>query len=76
MLKHPEPKVLIAAFADNGINLELGVWVKDPEEGRTNLRSDIYHAAWREFQAQGIEIPYPQREVRLLANGAAAAQHS
>jgi small-conductance mechanosensitive channel len=66
--------VLIKAFAENGIDLELHAWVKDPEEGRANLRSDIYYAVWREFQAQGIEIPFPQREVRLLAAGDAAAQ--
>ena len=29
------------------------------------MRSDIYRAVWREFQTRGIEIPYPQREVRL-----------
>ena len=66
VLKVPAPKVLIRAFADNGIELELGVWVNDPEEGRANLRSDIYCTVWREFQAKGIEIPYPQREVRVL----------
>ncbi len=75
-LKNPAPKVLIAAFADNGINLELGVWVKDPEGGQSNLRSDIYYAVWREFRAHGIEIPYPQHEVRMLGDGAAAAQQN
>jgi hypothetical protein len=30
------------------------------------MRSDLYFAIWREFKAQGIEIPYPQREIRLL----------
>jgi small-conductance mechanosensitive channel len=76
VLQDPRPKVLIKAFADNGIDLELNVWVKDPEEGRTNLRSDIYYAVWREFQAKGIEIPSPQREVRLLAAGGTAAQQN
>jgi small-conductance mechanosensitive channel len=70
-LKERAPNVLITAFADNGINLELGVWVKDPEKGRANLRSDIYRAVWREFQSKGIEIPYPQREVRLVGDGGA-----
>ncbi|MEK7877357.1 MAG: mechanosensitive ion channel domain-containing protein [Pseudomonadota bacterium] len=65
-LKDPAPGVLITAFADNGINLELGVWIKDPEQGKAKMRSDIYHVVWRDFQARGIEIPYPQREVRLL----------
>jgi len=65
-LQDPAPGVLITAFADNGINLELGVWIKDPEEGKAKLRSDIYRVVWREFKAKGIEIPYPQREVRLV----------
>ena len=65
-LADPPPAVLIKAFADNGIDLELAVWVEDPEQGKTNLRSDIYYGIWQEFKAQGIRIPYPQREVRLV----------
>ncbi|MCE9642345.1 MAG: mechanosensitive ion channel [Betaproteobacteria bacterium] len=65
-LADPPPVVLIKAFADNGIDLELAVWVEDPEQGKTNLRSDIYYGIWREFKARGIVIPYPQREVRLV----------
>jgi small-conductance mechanosensitive channel len=66
VLKNPKPQVLIRAFADNGIELELGVWVKDPEDGRGNLRSDIYRVVWQEFKVHGIEIPYPQREIRVI----------
>jgi len=65
-LADPPPKAFVMAFADSGINLELGFWVGDPEEGVQQLRSDINLAIWRTFQAGGIEIPYPQREVRLL----------
>ncbi len=65
-LADPPPAVLIKAFADNGIDLELAVWVEDPEQGKTNLRSDIYYGIWQEFKARGIGIPYPQREVRLV----------
>ena len=72
-LPTPEPRVAITAFADNGINLELGVWISDPELGGAALRSDIYYAIWREFKAHGIEIPYPQREVRMLGGAPPAA---
>jgi small-conductance mechanosensitive channel len=65
-LQVPAPGVLIMAFADSGINLELGVWISDPEQGKAKLRSDIYGVVWREFRAKNVEIPYPQREVRLL----------
>ena len=59
--------------AENGINLELGIWIIDPELGGAALRSDIYYAIWREFRARGIAIPYPQREVRMLGGAPPAA---
>jgi small-conductance mechanosensitive channel len=66
VLKDPAPGALITAFADSGINLELGVWIEDPDQGIGGLRSDLYAEIWRAFRQQGIEIPFPQREVRML----------
>lgn len=66
ILSEPGPKAFVVAFADSGINLELGFWVGDPEEGTLQLRSDINLAIWRAFQSAGIEIPFPQREVRII----------
>ncbi|MFA7318308.1 MAG: hypothetical protein WC029_12240 [Sulfuricella sp.] len=40
--------------------------MKDPEEGQMNLRSEINLDIWRRFQQAGIEIPYPQRVIKLL----------
>lgn len=72
VLREPAPGVLIKAFADSGIDLELelAVWVEDPEQGKTNLRSDLFYGIWQEFKAHEIVIPYPQREVRLLSDSA------
>jgi small-conductance mechanosensitive channel len=66
VLADPPAKAFVMAFADSGINLELGFWVGDPEEGTQQLRSDINLAIWHAFQTAGIEIPFPQREVRIL----------
>ena len=55
-----------ALISDSGIELELGVWIADPAQGTGPLRSDINLAVWRGFRAAGIEIPYPQREVRVV----------
>ncbi len=66
VLAEPEPMVFLKEFADNGINLELGFWISDPEEGQIGLRSAINMEIWREFQNNSIEIPFPQREVRLI----------
>jgi len=58
----------LKAFGENGIDLEMSIWINDPEEGQLNLRSDINLEIWRQFQAAGIEIPYPQRDIRIIGN--------
>jgi small-conductance mechanosensitive channel len=66
VLKDPEPLTYVVRFADSGIDLELGFWIGDPEVGQLSIRSDLNLAVWRSFQAEGIAIPFPQREIRLL----------
>jgi len=71
--KQPPPVALLKQFGESGIDLELYVWIADPEAGTANLRSDLYLDLWRAFREHGIAIPFPQREVRLL-QGPPAAQ--
>jgi small-conductance mechanosensitive channel len=66
VLGDPAPKVFLTQFTDSAINLELGFWIDDPEEGKGNIVSDVNFVIWRAFKAHGIVIPFPQREVRLL----------
>lgn len=70
VLKDPEPSVHIKGFDENGIDLNLDVWIADPEEGSSGLKSDIYLEIWRSFMQHSISIPYPQREIRILADQA------
>lgn len=67
VLKQPEPRAFLAGFGDNGINLRLGCWIADPQEGTLAITSDINIEVWRRFKAAGIGIPYPQREIRMLS---------
>ena len=67
VLADPETKVYLRSFSDNGIDLEMGIWIDDPEEGQLNLCSDINMEIWRKFQASGIEIPYPKRDIRIIS---------
>ncbi len=61
------PVVNVLQFADNGIDLELAVWINDPENGQGNLKIGAEHrASGRRFADNGIRIPYPQREVRII----------
>jgi len=66
VLKNPEPTAQVLQLADSGVDLELGFWIEDPERGSQNVRSDLSVALLAAFKARGIEIPYPQREVRLV----------
>jgi small-conductance mechanosensitive channel len=66
VISDPKPGVNLLAFADNGISLELSVWIEDPEIAQAVLRSDLNLAIWRAFRQAGIEIPYPQREIRIV----------
>lgn len=59
------PKVQIASFGDNGINLNLVIWISDAQDGQNNLISDLNWSIWRAFREHGIEIPFPQRVVHL-----------
>jgi len=69
------PLVQVLGFADNGINLELAVWINDPENGQGNLKSALNVGIWKMFQAHGIKIPFPQREVRLLGTSTAGTEN-
>ncbi|MDR2174254.1 MAG: mechanosensitive ion channel [Burkholderiales bacterium] len=60
------PTATVVDFGDSGINLLLGFWVRDPENGQGTLKSNISLRLWDLFTQHGIEIPFPQREVRLL----------
>lgn len=66
VLTDPAPAAFLALFADSGIEYELGVWINDPHNGKLGVQSDLNRAIYRRFKEAGIEIPYPQREVRVL----------
>ena len=66
VLAEPGPKVFLAQFAESAINLELGFWIGDPEEGRGNVLSDVNFAIVDAFRRHGVQIPFPQRDVRIV----------
>lgn len=70
VLKSPAPGALLSDFAPDGLELTLGYWIADPENGTGNVRSDINLAIWRAFQANGIGVPFPQRVIRVVNDSA------
>jgi small-conductance mechanosensitive channel len=65
VLKYPEPTCLLTGFGDSAINLELRIWINDPENGVGNVKSQVFLKLWDGLKAGGIAIPYPQHDVHL-----------
>ena len=64
VLQDPPPKVQFLEFADWSKNFRLLVWTNRPRLHR-QIRSDINYRIEKLFRDAGIEIPYPQTELRL-----------
>lgn len=68
VLRNPAPRVQFTAFGDSSLDFLLYVWVDNVNFGLPT-DSDIRFAINRRFREEGIEIPFPQREVRILTGG-------
>ncbi|MFL9711115.1 mechanosensitive ion channel family protein [Methylobacillus sp. Pita1] len=71
VMKDPAPDAKLVGFGESGIDLNLTVWVPDPENGAGDIPSTVYLNLWDEFKARGISIPFPQREVHVFGHGLA-----
>jgi len=73
VLSEPSPSVQLSLFGADGLELTVVYWIADPENGTGNVRSEVNLALLGALNAQGIEIPFPQRVVHHLGPAAAAA---
>ena len=69
VLQTPAPAVQLAALGDSALQFEVYCIVADVAN-RGGIRSDLYFAVLRRFRAAGIEIPFPQSEVRIVHDAA------
>ena len=60
------PVCHIVGFGDSSVDYVLRFWIEDPTGGLTNIRGNVFLALWDAFHENGISIPFPQREVRML----------
>lgn len=64
-LKEPAPRCLLRGFGDSSVNLEVGLWITDPENGLWSVQSEVFLAVWDRFKDHGIEIPFPQQDLHI-----------
>ena len=66
VLSSRPPVCHIVGFGDSSVDYILRFWITDPSGGLTNIRGNVFLALWDTFQENGISIPFPQREVKML----------
>lgn len=65
VLKDPEPRVFFTAFGDDGLLFELRAWSSSLIDRKGRLISQLNFAIYDRFQREGIEFPFPQRDLHL-----------
>ena len=65
VLDDPAAKCLFIGFGESSIDLQVRFWIADAHNGVTNVKSAVLLRIWERFKEEGIQIPYPQRDLHL-----------
>jgi small-conductance mechanosensitive channel len=69
ILSSPPPNVLILSFSETAIELEVRFWIADAQNGVHNVKSEVLYEVWKLFRQEGIQIPYPKRDLYVRSSG-------
>lgn len=68
VLQEPEkPDCELRGFGDSGVKFAIEFWVDGLDDGANKFSSDVLFLVWDALKENGIKIPYPQREVRIIS---------
>ncbi len=62
--REPAPAVQVRGFGDFAMNYDVKIWIDDFEQHNV-IASDARRRIWYAFRRQGIEIPFPKRDVTM-----------
>ena len=68
VLNNPAPSVWLSGYGESSVDFIIHCWIEDPEVGVGNVRSEVLKKLWWLFQENGVEIPFPQRDLNLRDN--------
>jgi small-conductance mechanosensitive channel len=71
VMSDPEPVCWFEAFGESSLDFSLRYWIADPDNGIINVRAPVMLALWDAFKREGIDIPFPVRDVRMRHVGPA-----
>ncbi len=67
----PQPLIVVSDLADNAVNLMVRVWTNSGD--MSSVRFALLEAVKLKFDAHDINIPYPQRDIRILSTAQSQA---
>ncbi|WP_374144547.1 hypothetical protein [Sphingomonas sp.] len=67
VLTNPSPAVWLKGFGESSVDHDILVWIEDPEMGLGNVQSAILNQLWGLFRENGIELPFPQRDIHIAS---------
>jgi small-conductance mechanosensitive channel len=56
----------IKAFGESGIDILVEFWMEEIDDGKNHVNADLMLMIWQAFKDHDIEMPFPQRELRIL----------
>ena len=74
VVPEPPPGVQLSAFSADGMDLVINFWIRDSENGQGNVKSEVNLAILDVLDADGVEIPFPQRVVHAVVSQEAPAR--
>ena len=74
ILKTPAPQISVSELADSSVNFVVRPWVK--VEDYWGVHFDLIEKIKKAFDANGVSIPFPQRDVHVYQHGGVAQEKS
>lgn len=65
VLAEPAPAARLVQLGADGLEFTVLYWIRDPESGQLNVRSDVNIQVLKRLREAGIDIPFPQRVVHM-----------
>tara|TARA_R110002049_G_scaffold124479_1_gene279913 strand:- start:693 stop:2111 length:1419 start_codon:yes stop_codon:yes gene_type:complete len=61
-----QPDAEISGFGDSGIDILVEYWMEGIDDGLNRVDADLNMMIWKALKAHEMQMPFPQREVRIL----------
>ena len=68
------PDAEIKGFGDSGIDILIEFWMEGIDDGQNRVGGDLLLMIWHALKQANVEIPFPQREVRIIGEGTGQSQ--